>query len=385
MLGPPVTRKATSATEKPLDACSHTDYYLPKRVTVSPIQKHQPGAIAYPSVTRRFRWRRLIFLAMILTVSVKEVIADPRLQMRAKVDDDHIIAEYADNVFDLPPGKIVKGPGGELWMVDGFKRLRAHIKAGCLDMRFEIANGSWIDALTAAAGANSTHGQRRSQADKKRAVLALLSEPSWPDRSDRYIANICRVSHPFVAQVRDEWEESQNEPAQKTRASADGRRRPATTKPKPRCERCTRLYPSTDTSIDGCTRCAELQAPKPRKKRAPSRREPKEAYYDDSQAVVPSQLNGVFAMVEDYKELSLLFHRASVIIKRIEESPASRKKPLTKGHFEKFSVICRRAWERARNLRPAVVHKKCGGDGCKICQEEGYLSDEEYKLEKETI
>jgi hypothetical protein len=61
-----------------------------------------------------------------------------------------------------------------------------------------------IDAIIAACGENADHGLRRTNEDKRRAVERLLGDPEWIKWSDRKIADVCRVSHPFVGTVRKE-------------------------------------------------------------------------------------------------------------------------------------------------------------------------------------
>lgn len=58
------------------------------------------------------------------------------------------------------------------------------------------------DAILFSAGANAAHGMRRTNEDKRRAVLTLLNDPEWAGWSDREIARRCHVGHPLVAQLR---------------------------------------------------------------------------------------------------------------------------------------------------------------------------------------
>src|SRR4051794_27961438 len=43
---------------------------------------------------------------------------------------------------------------------------------------------------------------RRTNEDKRRAVLTLLNDPDWARWSDREIARQCAVTHPFVSSLR---------------------------------------------------------------------------------------------------------------------------------------------------------------------------------------
>ncbi len=53
-------------------------------------------------------------------------------------------------------------------------------------------------------GVNSTHGLRRSNTDKRKAVMTLLQDSEWSQWSDRVIAKQCQVSPTFVAKVRNQ-------------------------------------------------------------------------------------------------------------------------------------------------------------------------------------
>ena len=64
----------------------------------------------------------------------------------------------------------------------------------------DVREGTRVDALLYAAGANSAHGARRTNADKRSAALALLA--AWPNSSDAWIAQQCLVSDRFVAKHR---------------------------------------------------------------------------------------------------------------------------------------------------------------------------------------
>jgi hypothetical protein len=65
-----------------------------------------------------------------------------------------------------------------------------------------MRQGTRRDAILHAAGANAAHGLRRTNADKRRAVETLLRDEEWSKWSDREIARLCAVSHPFVSQIR---------------------------------------------------------------------------------------------------------------------------------------------------------------------------------------
>lgn len=59
------------------------------------------------------------------------------------------------------------------------------------------------DAILWSCGANATHGVRRTNEDKRRAVMKLLNDPEWSESMpDREIARICGVDNAFVGKLR---------------------------------------------------------------------------------------------------------------------------------------------------------------------------------------
>ena len=80
--------------------------------------------------------------------------------------------------------------------------MQGAILAGEEEISADIRPGTQRDARLFAVGANQTHGLRRSNEDKRRAVLVLLKDEEWCTWSDREIAKRCGVTHPFVAKLR---------------------------------------------------------------------------------------------------------------------------------------------------------------------------------------
>ena len=74
-----------------------------------------------------------------------------------------------------------------------------------------MRQGGLRDAILHSVGSNATHGLRRTNADKRRAVSILLQDelvavdPATGSRwSDREVARRCSVGAPLVATVRSE-------------------------------------------------------------------------------------------------------------------------------------------------------------------------------------
>ena len=68
-----------------------------------------------------------------------------------------------------------------------------------------MRQGGLRDAILHSAGANAVHGLRRTNADKRRAMLMLLEDEEWSKWSDREIGRRCAVDHKTVARLRSEY------------------------------------------------------------------------------------------------------------------------------------------------------------------------------------
>lgn len=143
-------------------------------------------------------------------IQVARIRTDGGTQMRAEIDEA-VVNEYAALMADghkFPP-IVVYHDGTNYWLADGFHRLLAH------ELRYQrknnpvekiacdVRSGDRRAAVLHAARANADHGLRRTNADKRRAVLALLEDEEWSQWSDREIARQCRVSPSTVAAVKE--------------------------------------------------------------------------------------------------------------------------------------------------------------------------------------
>lgn len=139
-------------------------------------------------------------------LAVTAITVDPELQMRAELSQD-TIDEYAESLrqgVDLPPVCVFETGEKNYLLADGFHRYKAYCHEGCKEIDVEIRTGGRREALLYAVGANRTHGLRRSNADKKKATLALLNDDEWRKWSSRRIGEACGVSHTFVDSLRNE-------------------------------------------------------------------------------------------------------------------------------------------------------------------------------------
>lgn len=102
------------------------------------------------------------------------------------------------------PPVVVFFDGLEYWLADGFHRVNAAIQAGIEHINVDVKEGDKRDALLYAVGANSSHGLRRTNEDKRNAVMLLLNDPEWVEKSNNWIAQSCCVSLDLVNRIRKE-------------------------------------------------------------------------------------------------------------------------------------------------------------------------------------
>ena len=125
-------------------------------------------------------------------------------QPRALIDIT-VVEDYADQISrgaTFPP-LIVYYDGEHHWLADGYHRYYARSDVlGEAEVEAEVRMGTRRDAVLHAVGANSEHGLRRTNEDKRRAVMMLLEDEEWAQWSDREIAGRCSVSPEMVHGLR---------------------------------------------------------------------------------------------------------------------------------------------------------------------------------------
>jgi uncharacterized ParB-like nuclease family protein len=154
-------------------------------------------------------------------LKLDEICIDGGTQTRAQINQD-TIAEYAADMEagHKFPDVVVFHDGKVYWLADGFHRVLAAERLTFKDINCDVHKGGKLDAIKYALSANTTHGLPRTNKDKRRCVEVALEH--WGKFSDRKIADMCGVSHPFVSEVRP-LETVSNA----TRTTSDGRQYPA--------------------------------------------------------------------------------------------------------------------------------------------------------------
>jgi len=139
-------------------------------------------------------------------INLADIIADPALQPRERMDPATVLEYQAEMEAgaQFPPVIAFSDDAGKFWLADGFHRVQAGKQAGHSVINADVRPGGRREALLYSVSANATHGLRRSNADKRRAVLTLLRDTEWQGWSDHEIGRQCAVSAMFVGNLRRE-------------------------------------------------------------------------------------------------------------------------------------------------------------------------------------
>lgn len=128
---------------------------------------------------------------------------DGGTQPRAEIDP-FVVEDYAAALNDgvaLPPVTVFYD-GNDYWLADGFHRVSATKKLNKTEIEADVKQGTQRDAILFSVGANSSHGLRRTNADKRRAVECLLRDTEWTKWSNVEISKRCNVSESLVRTLR---------------------------------------------------------------------------------------------------------------------------------------------------------------------------------------
>jgi hypothetical protein len=160
-----------------------------------------------------------------MKVQLNKIRIDGDTQARPEINYS-LVTEYAEKMRDgvkFPPVTVFFD-GASYWLADGFHRYHGHKANATKEIEADVQEGTQRDAQLYSFGANDDHGMRRTVEEKRRSVFRMAEDFEWGDYSDREIARICKVSHPFVAKIREGLKNvnspTQNTPV-KTKAKAD--------------------------------------------------------------------------------------------------------------------------------------------------------------------
>ena len=145
-------------------------------------------------------------MSNIVNLLIEQITQDPEIQIRATSIDWLIVDAYLESAnqgASFPP-VVVFFDGDNYWLADGNHRLEVARRIGKTEISADVRDGGKREAILYAVGANDNHGLRRTNADKRNAVMRLLSDAEWMQWSDREIARQCKVDKNVVSRLRDD-------------------------------------------------------------------------------------------------------------------------------------------------------------------------------------
>ena len=156
-----------------------------------------------------------------LRVDEIRVLAD--IQPRANsLSQSHVddMCETLAAGKELPPIVVYYSQTDDYFLSEGFHRIEAYRRSGRATIPAEIRTGDLNDAKLNAMASNQTHGLKRTNDDKRRAVGEVMKlKPEW---TNRRIAEYVGVTHSLVNDIRRVLEAASNTPTPK-REGKDGR------------------------------------------------------------------------------------------------------------------------------------------------------------------
>jgi hypothetical protein len=150
---------------------------------------------------------------------------DGDTQPRAEIDKA-VCAEYGERMKAgerFPPIDVFFD-GEDYWLADGFHRINAYVMALPGEaIECNVFKGTLQDAQWHSYSVNKTHGVRRTNPDKVRAVKLALAHPAAAGKSNVQIAEHCGVDEKTVRKYRNEAIASSEIPKIETRTVTRGK------------------------------------------------------------------------------------------------------------------------------------------------------------------
>lgn len=155
-------------------------------------------------------------------LALSKIRLDGGTQPRSVLDFE-TVDEYADlmKAGVRFPAVVVFYDGQGYWLADGFHRLRAAWQIKAHEIEAEIVQGTLEEARWYSFSVNKTHGLRRTNEDKQRAVQAALKHPKSQALSNTQIAKHVGVDEGTIRNWRQKL--TTEVPKSRTRSGSDGR------------------------------------------------------------------------------------------------------------------------------------------------------------------
>ena len=309
------------------------------------------------------------------------------LQTRAALNED-TVSDYAEAMErgDKFPAVTVFTDGAEYYLADGFHRVEALRRIGKKAVMAELQDGDYKAALLYALKANSTHGLRRTNADKRHAL-----EMAWNARvhlfggepSQALLADTCGVSYKTVQRF----------------LGASGMDNVQTCSPAAPTMPTRPVRPIT--TENGNTQAANVQVSAPKMPVRRVGRDGKTYTVPVAAPVRPSmpvresgnglKVQGHVVPLDRFGteipvEINAAFEQEELneVIRNISDARSVLRSALEAG-IEAFKAVrqdaliqLNNAYSFVKSAKAHCVCRICQGNGCKACHERGWQTEEEY-------
>lgn len=342
----------------------------PPCVKCGQAQAVRPGKLC----NKCFAEQGLVVKKNIERLKLGQLRFDERLQMRVKFNDE-AAKDYADAYekgVDLPELIVFRDKAGVNWVADGFHRGKGALWARVEDAPCEVRKGEFEDAWLFSIGANEQHGIRRTAADRRNAVKALLADQKYQGQSKRWIAETANVSFYLVSQIVKEIED-ESKPKPEPEEEELDRDGPSPLDDQPQVKPSPKEYESS-------ARSSATEKVKPERK------------VDAVGVVIPDKLLDVFfddALPEasmKLEEMVNVLHDSKKLLTRLYARAAQY--PFLDLNIASTGIANARchllqAAEALKSAMPHVVCQACRGNGCARCGQSGYLPKWKHDEAKE--
>jgi hypothetical protein len=154
----------------------------------------------------------MVVITMANLINPKLIHTDLDTQACVAINDD-VVKEYMEamEAGDIFPPFLVYFDklNNRYILVDGFHHFEAHCRLHPNDtISVELKLGTLDEARWVSLGSNKNHGLRRTNTDKRNAIVNALKHPKGAELSDNQIEKYLSVDHKTIAAIRRELEVS---------------------------------------------------------------------------------------------------------------------------------------------------------------------------------
>lgn len=292
-------------------------------------------------------------------IKLDQITIDAGTQTRVALNEE-TIAEYAEAMTKGAkfPAVVVFTDGCRAphdvgavcyLLADGFHRFRAAERCGWKEIDADIRKGSRMDAIKYSLGANNVHGLRRTNADKRRCVEIALRE--FGKLSDRAIAEMCGVGHPFVGEIRKDQVESD---------STSNSENPANT--------ALSEPPATRIGMDGKSYPVNDFGPPP---------VPPAVEKDPNGRTIPGKLLPLWAR---RNEVQAICTQLSKFRTTIAEAAHGKDMLYAEVNQQQVKAALDQAYTAIKATMPYCLCPSCQGEGCRACSHRGLIGKFRYDM-----